>query len=159
MKLQLATLVRAAALAATLTACGGGTDGTGATQPTQPVTSSGVMTRGSVILNGTHFASDGARVTDDRGRTSAQLASGMVIRLRGRSDDDVTGIADLIEVQPAARGAIASINRTADPVQFTLAGAMIVVDEQTLFAGLPGAAALAPGVRVEAHGLRDSAGL
>jgi hypothetical protein len=117
------------------------------------------MTRGSVILNGTHFTATDAIVTDDRGRASAQLDSGMVIRLRGRSDDGVTGLADRIDVQPTARGPVGAANLAADPVQFTLAGLVVVVDDQTLFAGLAGPSALAVGARVEVHGLRDSSGL
>jgi hypothetical protein len=143
-----------------LGACGGGTDGTGAVPPpTATVTSSGVMTKGSVILNGTRFEPATANVIDDRGRTAAQLDTGMVIKLRGRSDDGITGIADRIDVENEARGAVQAIDATANPQRFTVGGLAVLVDDQTLYANLAGFAALAVGARVEVHGLRDSGGL
>ena len=67
---------------------GGGTGGTGAQAP---VVSSGTMVKGSIILNGIRYDDSATTVTDDRNRTAAQLANGMAIKLRGRSDDNVTG--------------------------------------------------------------------
>jgi len=160
MKQPLATLLGLVAIALSIASCGGGTDGTGAVPPpTATVTSSGVMTKGSVILNGMHFDPAGAMVVDDRGRTAAQLDSGMVIKLLGRSDDGVSGVADRIDVENEARGSIQSIDALSDPHQFTLAGLVVLVDDQTRYANVAGFAALAIGTRVEVHGLRDSGGL
>jgi hypothetical protein len=160
MKLVLARFLGVLAIAATLSSCGGGTDGTGAVPPpTTNVTSSGVMAKGSVILNGTRFEPAGATIVDDRGRTAAQLESGMVIKLRGRSDDHVTGLADRIDVENEARGRIESIDAAASPRRLTLAGLVVLIDDQTVFANLAGFGSLAAGQRIEVHGLRDSAGL
>jgi hypothetical protein len=151
--------VLAAAMAIATAACGGGTDGTGAVPPpTTAVTSSGAMTKGSVILNGTHFDAAGASVTDDRGRTQAELDSGMVIKLRGRSDDGVSGIADQIDVENEARGNIQSIDLVATPRRFTVLGLVVAVDPASIFVNVAGVEALAAGMRVEVHGLRDSSG-
>jgi hypothetical protein len=98
-------------------------------------------------------------VIDDRGRSAAQLDTGMVVRLRGRSDDGVTGVADRIDVENEARGAIQSIEPGADPQRFMLGGLVVLADDQTVYANLAGFAALAVGTRVEVHGLRDSDGL
>jgi len=160
MKHGFTTLLGAGALALVMGACGGGTDGTGAVPPpTTAVTSTGVMTKGSVILNGTHFESAAASVTDDRGRTAAQLDNGMVIKLRGRSDDGISGVADRIDIGNEVRGTIQSIDATATPQRFTIAGLVVLVDDQTVYANLSGFGALAVAQRVEVHGLRDSLGL
>lgn len=160
MSKSLATLVAAAAIGATIASCGGGTDGTGAIPPPNAaVTSSGVMTKGSVVLNGTHFDPAGATIADDRGRTAAQLDNGMVIKLLGRSDDGLTGVADRINVESEGRGTIQSIDATSAPQRFTVAGLVVLVDDQTVFANIAGFDALTVGARVEVHGLHDSSGL
>jgi hypothetical protein len=151
--------VLSAVVAISTAACGGGTDGTGAVPPpTTVVSSSGAMTKGSVILNGTHFDAAGASVTDDRGRTQAELDSGMVIKLRGRSDDGVSGIADQVDIENEARGTIDSIAAVAATRRLTVLGLVVVVNPGTIFVNGAGAAALAAGMRVEVHGLRDSSG-
>jgi len=144
---------------AALVSCGGGTDGTGATPPpSAPITSSGAMTKGSVILNGIHFDDSKAIVRDDRNRSSAQLANGMVVKLRGRSDDGLTGLADGIAVKSEARAVIQSIDAGASPQRFVTGGLIVLVDSQTVYANVAGFAALAVGQRVEVHGLRDDLG-
>jgi hypothetical protein len=156
MKYSRATILGVVAIAAA-TACGGGTDGTGVVpEPTAVVTSSGVMTKGSVILNGTHFDAAKAGIVDDRGRNADQLDTGMVIKLRGRSDDGVTGLADRIDVENEVRGAIQSIDTASSPPRFTVGGLTVLVDDQTIFSKVAGFAALKVGMRVEVHGLRDS---
>jgi hypothetical protein len=134
-------------------ASGGGITGTGG-----EMTSSGVMTEGSVILNGVHFDDSAAVITDDRGRNAAQLANGMKIRLRGRSADNVNGVAELIDVENELRAPILSINVSALPLSFVAAGLTVLVDSETVFAKVANFAALAVGMRVEVHGLRDAAG-
>jgi hypothetical protein len=159
MKQLLATLLAAIAIATTIASCGGGTDGTGATPPPMAnVTSSGVMTKGSVILNGIHFDPAGASIVDDRGRGAAQLDNGMVIKLRGRSTGG-NGVADRIDIENEVRGTIQSIDAASNPRRFTVAGLVVLVDDQTLFANVAGFAALTVGMRVEVHGLRDSSGM
>lgn len=142
---------------ASVAGCGGGTDGTGGVPPPSPsLTSTGAMTKGSVVLNGVRFDDSAAVVTDDRNRSAAQLANGMVIKLRGRSDDGATGSADRIDVENEVRGAIESIEPNADPQRFVVAGLTAVVDSQTVFANAAGFASLQVGTRVEVHGLRDA---
>jgi hypothetical protein len=139
-------------------ACGGGIDGTGGTPPPgQAITSSGVMTKGSVILNGVRFDDSTAVITDDLGRNAAQLANGMLVRLRGRSDDNVNGVADRIDVENEMRAPIISINLSA-PLSFVAAGLNVLVDSETVFANVANFTALAVGMRVEVHGLRDANG-
>jgi hypothetical protein len=148
----------AVALAALLSACGGGTDGTGRVPGDNAVTSSGVMTRGSVILNDTSFDATGARVTDDRGRGTAALDSGMVIKLRGTRNANGNGRADEIDVENELRAPVASIDATASPQRFVAAGVTVLVDSTTVYANVAGFSALAAGMRVEVHGLRDADG-
>jgi hypothetical protein len=159
MTTALSRLSVALAASALLAGCGGGTDGTGASpEPTAQVTSSGAMARGSVILNGTRFDDSAATVTDDRNRTAPQLADGMVVKLRGRSDDGVNGRADRIDVENEARGAIQSIDPNANPQRFEVAGLTVLADDQTVYANVADFGALAVDMRVEVHGLRDAAG-
>ncbi|MCU0937787.1 MAG: DUF5666 domain-containing protein [Burkholderiaceae bacterium] len=149
------------AAAATLAGCGGGTDGTGATPPTSvgvATTSSGVMTKGSVILNGVRFDDSTTSVTDDRGRSAGALANGMVVKLRGRSDDNGNGVAERLDVENELRAAISAIDAAASPQSFVAAGVTVLVDSQTVYANVASFAALTVGARVEVHGLRDTAG-
>lgn len=144
-----------------LSACGGGTDGTGGSPPTPAgiaTTASGVMTKGSVIINGIRFDDTAATVTDDRGRNAATLANGMVVKLRGRSDDNGNGTAERVDVENELRAAITSINAAASPQSFVAAGLTVLVDSQTVYANVANFAALTVGLRVEVHGLRDAAG-
>lgn len=142
------------AFAALLASCGGGTDGTGAPAPATGVvvTSSGVMTVGSVVLNGTRYDERAAVVVDDRERGMSGLADGTVIRLRGRIDG--TARAERIEIENELRAVIAGIDPGADPQRFVAAGVTVLLASDTVFAG----GSLAAGVRVEVHGLRDLAG-
>lgn len=154
--------LRAALLAAcvgVIAACGGGTDGTGSPVPSAVgITSSGVMTKGSVIVNGVRFDDSAATVTDDRGRTTSDLANGMVVKLRGRRIDGSSGIAERIDVENELRAAIASINPASSPQSFVAAGITVLVESGTVFANTAGITALSPGDRVEVHGLRDAGG-
>ncbi len=123
---------RAALLAACLgviAACGGGTDGTGSPVPSAAgITTSGVMTKGSVIVNGVRFDDSAATVTDDRGRTASGLANGMVVKLRGRRIDSGSGIAERIDVENELRAAIASIDPASSPQSFVAAGVTVLVE-------------------------------
>jgi len=146
------------------TASSGGTGGTGVS-----AVSVGVMTKGSVIVNGVEFDDTTAAVTvDDTGGTRDDLADGMVVTVRGRINDDrVTGTAERVEVENEVRGTIESKNSTALPPSFVVVGQMVLVDDLTVYANFtpppvsPSAAvdALSVGTDVvEVHGLRDSTG-
>jgi hypothetical protein len=153
---------RAALLAACLgilAACGGGTDGTGSPVPSGiGITTSGVMTKGSVIVNGVRFDDSAATVTDDRGRSAASLANGMVVKLRGRRTDSGSGVAERIDVENELRAAISSIDPSSSPQSFVAAGITVLVESGTVFVNAAGFAGLSEGARVEVHGLRDAAG-
>jgi hypothetical protein len=134
---------------------GGGTGGTGAQAP---IVSSGPMAKGSIILNGIRFDDSTTTVTDDRSRTAAQLANGMVIKLRGRSDDNTTGQADRVDVENELRATIQSISTAGNTQSFVAAGLVVIVDSQTVYANTAGFSALTVGQRVEVHGPRDASG-
>ena len=136
-------------------ALGGGTGGTGAQAP---IVSSGTMAKGSIILNGIRFDDSATTVTDDRNRTAAQLANGMVVKLRGRSDDNTTGQADRVDVENELRATIQSISTAANAQSFVAAGVVVLVDSQTVYANIAGFSALTVGQRVEVHGPRDASG-
>lgn len=140
-------------------ACGGGTDGTGSPAPSAAaITASGVMTKGSVIVNGVRYDDSAAIVTDDRGRAAATLANGMLVKLRGRRLDGGTGIAERVDVENELRATIASIDFASSPQWFVAAGVTVLVDSQTVYANVADFAALTVGSRVEVHGLRDASG-
>ena len=138
---------------------GGGTDGTGSPPPTAVAISvSGVMTKGSVILNGVRYDDSAAAVTDDRGRTASTLANGMVVRLRGRRFDSANGIAERVDVENELRAPITSINPASSSQSFVAAGITVAVDSQTVFANVANFDTLTVGTHVEVHGLRDANG-
>jgi hypothetical protein len=114
------------------------------------------MTKGSVIVNGIRFDDTAAVVSDDRGRNAAQLASGMVVRVRGRSDDNINGVADRVDVENELRAVIGTKSTAANTQSFVAGGLNVIVDNQTVFANVSGFAALAAGQRVEVHGPRDA---
>lgn len=142
------------AIAAALISCGGGTDGTGI----QVAYVQGVMTKGSVIVNGIHFDDSSAVVEiDSLSATPADLASGMFVRLRGRiNPDGASGVAEMVQVINEVRGSISAL----DPVAGTLTvvGQNVLVNTTTVYANVAGIADLAVGQRVEVFGLRDAGG-
>jgi hypothetical protein len=159
----LGTLLFGALLA--LASCSGGTGGTGATG-SSPGVSIGVMTKGSVIVNGVRFQDTTATIRiDDRIGTSAELQSGMVVKVRGQiNDDSVNGVAQQIEVENEVRGKVQTHDAVAVPHSFTLIGQTVFVDDLTVFANFTSSTIAAVGELVdgtsvvEVHGLRDSAG-
>ena len=163
-RLLIASLTAIAAVAAvsscgggSLSVAGGGTDGTGS--PAQ--FSQGVITKGSVILNGVRF-DDTSAVVLIEGQSSIggdQLATGMFVKLRGRLNaDGVTGIAERIEVANEVRGTITAISAAAQPASFVVVGQTVLVDSTTVYANVSGLGGLNIGQRVEVHGLRDGNG-
>src|SRR5712691_5522788 len=151
------------AVALTAAGCGGGTGGTGMTG----VVSIGVMTKGSIIVNGVHFDDTTAsiRVDDTTGKQPADLKDGMVVKVRGQINDDrVTGVAQQVEVENEVRGTVQTHDAVAVPHSFTVIGQTVLVDDLTVFANFisPTIAAIGELIDgasvVEVHGLRDSAG-
>lgn len=159
----------AALTALTVSACGGGggdtvaSGGTGGTG----IVSTGVMTRGSVIVNGVRFEDSTANITiDDTPKLPIDLKDGMVVKVRGRINDDrVNGTAERVEVENEVRGTVQTHNENAVPPTFTVVGQTVVVDDLTKFANfIP--ADPTPSVAigqladltsvVEVHGLRDA---
>ena len=116
------------------------------------------MAKGSIILNGIRYDDSATSVTDDRNRTAAQLANGMVVKLRGRSDDNTTGQADRVDVENELRATIQSISTVGNSQSFVAAGLTVIVDSQTVYSNVAGFSALTVGQRVEVHGTRDTAG-
>lgn len=139
-----------------LTLAGGGIDGTGS--PAQ--FSEGVITKGSVILNGVRYDDTSAVVRiDGRTTNASELATGMFVKLRGTLNaDGSTGTAEHVEVENEVRGVISAISATAQPATFVAVGQTIVVDGSTVFADVAGLAGLGVGARVEVYGQRDATG-
>lgn len=130
---------------------GGGTGGTGI--------STGVMTKGSVIVNGVRFEESLAQITiDDADGLPDDLQDGMVVKVRGTfNDDGLNGEAERIEAENEVQGAISAIGPETDA--FTVLGVKVFVDGGTVFSNVPGSsiAGLSEGDVVEVHGLRDPA--
>jgi hypothetical protein len=163
MKTTLARLLPASiAGAVALAGCGGGTEGTGGVPPPAPASySTGVMTVGSVIVNGVRYDDTNATVIiDDNTATRTQLRDGMVVKLRGRiNDDGVTGTAERIEVENELRGTVTQIDTSANPPTFTVNGVLVRTDDATVFDPPGGGVGTLRDQNVEVHGLRDATGV
>lgn len=142
------------ALAATIASCGGGTDGTGI----QVAYVQGVMTKGSVIVNGIHFDDRSAVVQiNSQSATAADLASGMYVMLRGTINaDGMTGVADTVQAVNEVRGAITALDQGASSL--VVVGQSVLVEAATLFHNVAGLGSLAIGQQIEVYGLRDANG-
>jgi len=116
------------------------------------------MTKGSVIVNGVRFDDSAATVTDDRGRSAASLANGMVVKLRGRRTTAAAALPNASTSRTKLRAAISSIDASSSPQSFVAAGITVLVETGTVFVNVAGFAGLSEGARVEVHGLRDAAG-
>ena len=136
---------------------GGGTGGTGVV-----VVSSGVMTKGSVILNGVRYDDTAANVViDDKPKFPIDLRDGMVVQVRGRIAEG-GGTAERVEAQVEVRGSavVTSLGVAANPQRFVVLGQTIFIDDQTELSNVvpPITVAALNGVLVEVHGLRDASG-
>jgi len=158
---------QAAALLLILSACGGGGGVDGGTGGTG--VSTGVMTRGSVIVNGVRFEDTTANITiDDTAKTAADLQSGMVVKVRGRFNaDGTTGTAERVEVENEVRGTVQTKDDAAIPPRITVIDQVVLVDDETIpanFTPAPAnaaalvAALVATTSVVEVHGQRDEFG-
>lgn len=154
-------LLASIAGAVAVSGCGGGTEGTGGVPPPAAASySTGVMTVGSVIVNGVRYDDTNATVIiDDNTATRTQLRDGMVVKVRGRiNDDGVTGTAERIEVENELRGTVTAIDPSANPPTFTVNGVLVRTDDATVFANGVTVNALL-NAKVEVHGLRDATGV
>jgi len=160
---KLIKLIVLTCLMALLTACGGGGGGTGAAAPGGAAISSGVMVKGSVIVNGVRYEDTTANIViDDTPKTAAHLHDGMVVQVSGTvSDDGVNGKAERVEAQIEVRGRV-DLKETVNGTQrFRVLGQMVIVDDQTIYSNLPGGFAAivgdpTTGTIVEVHGQRDA---
>ena len=83
MKIKSPRNIVIALLLLSLGGCSGGTGGTGAAPSTSAV-STGVMAKGSVIVNGVRFEDTLANISiDDTPKTAADLRDGMVVKVLG----------------------------------------------------------------------------
>jgi hypothetical protein len=165
---SLRTALLAALAASILAACGGGGGGgsngagTVGTPPTGggPVStvSTGVMTKGSTIVNGVRFEDTTANISiDDTPKTAAALQNGMVVKVVGTvNDDGINGTAQRVKALVEVRGAPVSPNVTLQ--SFVVNGQTVLVDDQTIFSNLAGFNAIAAAPLIEVHGLRDATG-
>jgi hypothetical protein len=169
---SLSSFLRSAFLAAlaasVVAACGGGTGGTGATTPPSgAAVSQGVVTaKGSIFVNGIEFSTAGASIKiDDNPSVENDLKVGMVVKVRGTSDDATrTGSATQIEARDILEGTIDNngvdnVNKT-----ITVMGQTVRIednvtrlnddDNQNIFAQ----ANFQPNDIVEVHGFADDQG-
>jgi len=145
-----------------LASCGGGTGGTGAAGGgSTPAVSTGVMTKGSTIVNGVRFEDTTANIfIDDTPKTAAALQNGMVVKVLGTvNDDGINGTAQRVKALIEVRGLVSSVNASANPQSFVVFGQTVLIDDLTVLNDVT-----APidntlvGILVEVHGLRDTNG-
>src|SRR5262245_7660474 len=146
--LSLRTAALAALAACFLAACGGGgTGGTGTTTPPPgggPILSTGVMTKGSTIVNGVRFEDTTANISiDDTPKTAAALQNGMVVKVVGTvSDDLINGTAQRVKAVIEARGKPSTVDGSATPQRLVLNGQTVFVDDQTVYSNAGGFGAI-----------------
>ncbi|HBG06603.1 MAG: hypothetical protein A2075_10805 [Geobacteraceae bacterium GWC2_58_44] len=153
-----------------LAACGGGGggdngngNGNGGNQTSGATVSKGVVTGlGSVVVNGIRFNTDTASVKiDDNPSTQDQLKIGMVVKVRGSSDDATNlGTATQVEANDALEGTISAVGANT----ITVMGQTVRIEDNVTrlsddngvktFAG----AAFAVDQVVEVHGFADDNG-
>ena len=146
-----------ASLAALIAACGGGTGGTGVTGT--PTLSTGVMTKGSTIVNGVRFEDTTANISiDDTPKTSTALQNGMVVKVRGTvNGDGINGTASDVKALIEVRGIPTTVNVPAQSL--IVLNQTVFADDQTVYSNLAGFGAIAANVTfIEVHGLRDASG-
>lgn len=107
------------------TTAGGGIGGTGI--------SFGSMTKGSVIVNGVTFSTNGATITrDDVGISEDELRTGMTVEVQGSFNSATTGMATSITVEEAVRGPVEFKDGTASVGTLIVLGQTVHVDDTTL---------------------------
>ncbi len=148
-----------------LGACGGGgggqvadTGGMGGTGV--QVVSNGVMTRGSVIVNGVRYEDTTASISiDDTPKIAANLQDGMVVSVRGTASGS-SGTAQSVVAQSEVRGLVTAVFDNENPPRIVVLGQNVLIDDQTVRspANLQIGVDLIVDTLVEVHGLRDSVG-
>jgi Domain of unknown function (DUF5666) len=115
--LSFSTLILGTVLA--LASCGGGTGGTGSGGGSSPAVSQGVITaKGSIFVNGIEFSTPGAtiKVDDNSVADDSFLKEGMVVTVRGTSDDATRmGTATEVQARDLLEGTISvvdNVNKT-----------------------------------------------
>lgn len=131
----------------------------GAVADNKNIVATGVMSKGSVVVNGVRFDDTAAAVTiDDKPKAVADLQDGMNVKVRGRlNDDGVTGVADKVKADDELEGPVTSV--TVDPVaggKLVVLGHTVFVDDLTVFANVAGLAGIVAGDIVEVHGFVDA---
>ncbi len=147
-----------------LGACGGGggqvagTGGMGGTGV--QVVSNGVMTRGSVIVNGVRYEDTTASISiDDTPKIAANLQDGMVVSVRGSIDDSGrNGTAQQVNAIIEVRGLVTSKDAVTIPQRFVVFGQTVIVDDLTVYSDITFASIVENTTIVEVHGLRDAEG-
>jgi Domain of unknown function (DUF5666) len=139
-----------------LTSCGSGGSMSSPSAATPVIMMGAVLKDGGITVNGVAFDTGSASVTaDNAAKDPGFLDNGMIVKLKGRVDDDrLNGVADLIKVIAEVRGEIISIGTDS----FTVLGQTVLVNGATVFADVADFASLKLGDRVEVHGIRDDAG-
>src|SRR4051812_22391292 len=134
------TALLAALAGSILAACGGGggTGGTGTTTPPPggaggSTISTGVMTKGSTIVNGVRFDDTTANISiDDTPKTSAALQNGMVVKVAGNvNDDGINGTAQRVKAIVEVRGTANSVSTVANTQSLVVNGQTVFVDDRT----------------------------
>ena len=151
-----------AAIVLAVSACGGGTGGTGASPGPggTAVVSTGVMTKGSTVVNGVRFEDTTANIfIDDTPKTAAALQNGMVVKVLGSvNDDGINGTAQRVKALIEVRGAVASVFPAENPQRLVVLGQDVIVDDQTVYSNLANFGAITVSMLIEVHGLRDTTG-
>lgn len=128
----------------------GGAGGTGM--------SHGVMTKGSVIVNGVRYEDTAANIfIDDTPKTALNLHDGMVVSVRGNASGSA-GTATEVRGQIEVRGLVTTIDSAASPQRFTVFNQIVFVDDLTVYSNITFAEITANATIVEVHGQRDALG-
>lgn len=147
-----------AGVALGIAACSGGNGGSSTTTVAgTSAASKGVITGfGSVIVNGVKFdTSSTSVISDDSGVTSSELKVGMVVRVKGKiNDDGVSGSATEIEYEDSLEGPAKNISATG----CSILGQNVTITATTVFDGAADLAAIGDGQIVEVSGFANPDG-
>lgn len=116
--------------AVALAACGGGSGGSSASSSSGAAVSKGVITaKGSVFVNGIEYSTAGTVIkVDDNPGAESDLKVGMIVKVRGISDDlTKKGTATEIEARDALEGKIDSID--APNKTITVMGQVVQIED------------------------------
>jgi len=128
----------------------GGAGGTGI--------SHGVMTKGSVIVNGVRYDDTNANISiDDTPKTALNLHDGMVVSVRGNASGSA-GTATEVRGQIEVRGLVTAKDPAASPQHFTVFNQKVFVDDWTVYSHITFTGITAGATIVEVHGQRDATG-